>query len=1102
MRKMIKCVAPMAFVMTFATAALHAQNWTPAGPDDANQPAHNYVSYEKTLKSDLGKGFYLLYVDYAWQSPGVTGQRASVRHWDGTTWKQVGQRAFSASYFKYADMAIAPGPKPYVIYQDFSQGRKAVVQTFNGTSWVNVGAPVSPGPAERNCIAIDPSGTPYVAYVDSAAARTVTVKKWDGTTWQTVGTPNFTTASVVGLRLAVGVNGLPQLLTQYQFNGNTYLAFALFNGTTWGPAGSPSGSTRVDEMPSLALGKRDTAYVAFSDYLGNRRVRVAKLDGFNTWTAVGTTTTPQRPAEGVQLVIDTLKGMYLLCNADTFTNGTSFNFAMVYRYNGSAWAAAGPDSFINRRYTSPYTHLGVDTTGAPHVLVSDYKPRLLKLDNNSWKTQGNTEGISNGPSYFNKVVASPDGKKAFAMTVGDYYGPNNTKVYEYNSNNTWTLTGQHNVGGLKGTIQDITVHPNGEPWIIMLDSASRPSHSIWKLSATGWTNMGFKDTGGNARIAIDDKGHVFVVIAPSSTYGFRVHKFDGSTWSASPVQSPNGIHRYLKIRVNKLGEPIVLAGGHFSTHPNYEYAFEFYRLRNNNWQSFGYVNSANGTHYQGDPNFDLDANDTVYTVYPNTGQYRAKVQKFDEGNWKWIDVVAPVSEPVYTVDPTIQFAADGSLYLCYGDRTSTSLSSVTVKRLSGNTWQTVGNAEFSGNNAQYSYLAILNNRLLTTFTEGAVYGYKYDCNQPATISAQPRDTAICSGNNAIIYTTATGATAYRWQYLAGNTWKNVPADATHSGTDNDTLFLNAVPATLNGVKYRCVLINTCDGTNISEEAKLVVDNASWPAATVAISADKSAVCQGTPVTFKAITTNKGVLYEYEWRINNTPVPGAKDSIFTTSALSSTDAVTCTFTRLSACALPPHVVASSPLTVQVSPTQAASVSIAATPGTVITSGQNVSFNSTVNNAGPAAQYQWLLNGGNIGGATANTYSSNTLANGDAVALRVTRTDNCATPNIVTSSPLNMTVWPVSVGDIHSSKSGMQVYPQPARGQVVFSNTGLANGNYKLQLFDVAGRMIHEQQLDIDAGTAQCKLPASVPAGNYAFKISGPEKIIHGSLVIAR
>jgi hypothetical protein len=98
----------------------------------------------------------------------------------------------------------------------------------------------------------------------------------------------------------------------------------------------------------------------------------------------------------------------------------------------------------------------------------------------------------------------------------------------------------------------------------------------------------------------------------------------------------------------------------------------------------------------------------------------------------------------------------------------------------------------------------------------------------------------------------------------------------------------------------------------------------------------------------------------------------------------------------------------------------SVSSTVTPAATITASQNnvcsgtavtYTVTNTVN-GGTTPGYQWRVNGTNVGGATASTYSY-MPDNGDVVTCVFTSSAACAAPNPVTSNGVTMTITPTVV-----------------------------------------------------------------------------------------
>jgi hypothetical protein len=156
-----------------------ASTWQNVGAAGFSAGAATYPS----LVFD-GRTPYVAYAD------GTNGYKATVMKFNGTSWVSVGTAGFTAGLPNYIRFAFG-GSTPYVAYKDFSAGSKTTVMKFNGASWVNVGTTgFSAGVASFLSLAFGGS-TPYVAYQDATNSSKTTVMKFDSTSWVNVGTIGF-----------------------------------------------------------------------------------------------------------------------------------------------------------------------------------------------------------------------------------------------------------------------------------------------------------------------------------------------------------------------------------------------------------------------------------------------------------------------------------------------------------------------------------------------------------------------------------------------------------------------------------------------------------------------------------------------------------------------------------------------------------------------------------------------------------------------------------------------------------------------------------------------------------------------------------------------
>ena len=144
-------------------------------------------------------------------------------------------------------------------------------------------------------------------------------------------------------------------------------------------------------------------------------------------------------------------------------------------------------------------------------------------------------------------------------------------------------------------------------------------------------------------------------------------------------------------------------------------------------------------------------------------------------------------------------------------------------------------------------------------------------------------------------------------------------------------------------------------------------------------------------------------------VSLSPSQSAGTTVLTISTTSGTPSGVTNFTVKAAAAT--NDWATNTQNVTVSSLAPVSVSISAVPGTTICAGNSVTFTATPTNGGNTPAFQWKLNGTDIPGATASTYTSTSLAHNDVVTCVLTSNATCATGSPATSNALTMVVNPL-------------------------------------------------------------------------------------------
>ena len=257
----------------------------------------------------------------------------------------------------------------------------------------------------------------------------------------------------------------------------------------------------------------------------------------------------------------------------------------------------------------------------------------------------------------------------------------------------------------------------------------------------------------------------------------------------------------------------------------------------------------------------------------------------------------------------------------------------------------------------------------------------------------------CAGDSKTFTATPTnGGTTPSYQWKVGT---------TNVGTNSPTFTTNALT---NGQTVSCVMTSNLVGVTgnpaTSNSISVTVNSSLAPSVSIALTSGTNPSCAGASKTFTATPTNGGTVPSYQWKVDTTNV-GTNSPTFTTSALTAGQVVTCIMTSNLSCASP-VTATSNDITISYSTPVTPSVSIAITTGSnPSTSGASVTFTATSTNGGTTPTYQWKVSGVNVG-TNSNTYTTNTLTNGQVVTCVMTSSAACPSPASVTSNSITMTI----------------------------------------------------------------------------------------------
>ncbi len=211
-------------------------------------------------------------------------------------------------------------------------------------------------------------------------------------------------------------------------------------------------------------------------------------------------------------------------------------------------------------------------------------------------------------------------------------------------------------------------------------------------------------------------------------------------------------------------------------------------------------------------------------------------------------------------------------------------------------------------------------------------------------------------------------------------------------------------APANGDQVQCILtssLTVCISNNPATSNTISMSVNPLLPVGVAVSASTNNVCAGTPVTYTAVPVNGGSVPSYQWKVNGIPA-GTNSPVYTYVPLNN-DAVTCILTSSETC-VAGNPVTSPAVTMIVNPQLPVSVSISASINPFCI-GTPVSFTASPANGGPAAAYQWKVNGVNAG-VNAPVFTYNPVS-GDVVTCLLTSSLQCVSGNPAVSNSITLT-----------------------------------------------------------------------------------------------
>lgn len=313
-------------------------------------------------------------------------------------------------------------------------------------------------------------------------------------------------------------------------------------------------------------------------------------------------------------------------------------------------------------------------------------------------------------------------------------------------------------------------------------------------------------------------------------------------------------------------------------------------------------------------------------------------------------------------------------------------------------WQENTGSGFTDITNNSTYSGATTNALTISNTPAGNNSYTYRCNVTAmatcpptassvvTLTVHPNPsstitaggpTTFCTGSSVTLSVPTGANLSYQWQLGGSNISTATNSSYTTSTTGN----------------YTVVVTNTATGCSSTTAAPTTVTVGVAPTAAITPTGTVS-VCQGSTTTLNA---GSGTGLTYQWRLNGSNISGATNNTYAAGTAGNYTVV----------------VSSGP---NCSTTSAATtVNVLALPAATTTPSGNVAIcqgsNITLNGpTGTGLSYQWMLNNGNISGATSASYTANAAGN---YTVKVTNTANSCSN---TSAAIAVTVNPLPTASI--------------------------------------------------------------------------------------
>jgi hypothetical protein len=368
----------------------------------------------------------------------------------------------------------------------------------------------------------------------------------------------------------------------------------------------------------------------------------------------------------------------------------------------------------------------------------------------------------------------------------------------------------------------------------------------------------------------------------------------------------------------------------------------------------------------------------------------------------------------------------------------------------------------------------------------------------ANIDTQPAaSTVVCeNGNTSIIVAVSGNNLSYDWEVSTngGGSWSALANSAIYSGVSNDTLQITGALLSMHNYQYRVIVGTTGCTPTTSSVSILTVNQLPVAAGTIT---GTSAVCQGTTgVSFSVAAIAHATGYTWSLPSGASIASGANTNSITVDFSGIATSGNINVYGTNACG---SGTVSADFAVTVNSAVTPSASISSDLGDVICEGALVTFTAAPVNGGTTPNYQWKLNGSNVG-TNSITYSVDTLDTNDEVWCILTSNAACASPTTVNSDTIAISVLPFvtpsvtisSDAGILCSGASVTFTATPQFGGTTPSYQWKVNGfnaGTNSATFNTNSLVNGDQVQVIMTSNEQCATPSSATSNSITVSVIG-------------